>query len=70
MFLHSYDFDIIHRPEKDNVLADALSGIYGEEEESADMILVDPTEEKAIKGPYSGMTSNTQPPPCAHSGPY
>jgi len=30
MFLQSYDFDIIHRPGKDNVLADALSRIYEE----------------------------------------
>jgi len=30
MFLQSYDFDIIHRPGKDNLLADALSRIYDE----------------------------------------
>jgi len=30
MFLQSYDFDIIHRPGKNNVLADALSRIYEE----------------------------------------
>ena len=60
MFLQSYDFDIIHRPGKDNVLAEALSRIYEEREASADMILVDPTEKKAIKGPYSAMTSNTK----------
>ena len=60
MFLQSYDFDIIHRPGKDNVLADALSRIYEEREASADMILVDPTEKKAIKGPYYAKTSNTK----------
>ena len=60
MFLQSYDFDIIHRPGKDNVLADALSRIYEERVASADMILVDPTEKKVIKGPYSSMTSNTK----------
>ena len=59
MFLQSYDFDIIHRPRKDNVLADALSRIYEEREASANMILVDPTKKKAIKVPYSAMTSNT-----------
>jgi len=60
MFLQSYDFDIIHQPGKDNVLADALSRIYEEREASADLILVDPTEKKAIKGPYSAMTSSVK----------
>ena len=60
MFLQSYDFDIIHRPGKDNVLEDPLSRIGEEREASADMILVDPTEMKTIKGPYSAMTSNTK----------
>jgi len=58
MFLQCYDFDIIHRPGKDNVLADALSRIYEEHEASADMILVDPTDKKAIKNLYSAMTSS------------
>jgi len=60
MFLQSYDFDIIHRPGKDNVLAEALSRIYEEREARADMILVDPTEKKAIKGPSSAMTSSVR----------
>jgi len=60
MFLQSYDFDIIHRPGKDNVLTDALSGRYEEREASTNMILVDPTEKKAIKGPYSAMTSSVK----------
>jgi len=53
MFLQSYDFNIIHRPGKHNVLADALSRIYQEREASADMIVVGPTEKNATKGPYS-----------------
>ena len=32
MYLQSYDFNIIHRPGKDNVLADALSRVYEERE--------------------------------------
>ena len=60
MFLQFYDFDLIHRPGKDNVLADALSRIYEEREASADMILVDPTKKKAIKRPYSAMTSSVK----------
>ena len=59
MYLQSYDFDIIHIPGKDNVLADALSRVYEEREASAEMVLVDPTE-KNIKGPYLAMTSNTR----------
>jgi len=51
---------MIHRPGKDNLLADALSRIYEEREARADMILVDPTEKKDIKGPYSAMTSNVK----------
>ena len=60
MYLQSYDFDIIHRPRKENVLPDALSRIYEEREVSAEMTLVDPTDKKNIKGPYSAMTSNTR----------
>ena len=30
MYLQSYDFDIINRPGKDNVLADVLSSVYAE----------------------------------------
>ena len=60
MYLQSYDFDIIHIPGKDNVLADALSRVYEEREASTEMILVDPTEKKNLKGPYSAMTSNTR----------
>jgi len=60
MFLQSYDFNIIHRPGKDNVLADALSRIYEEREASADMILVDPTEKTAIKGLYYAMTRSVK----------
>ena len=30
MYLHSYDFDLIHIPGMDNVLADALSRVYEE----------------------------------------
>jgi len=60
MSLQCYDFDIIHRPGKDNVLADALSRIYEEREASSDMILVDPTEMIAIKGHYSAMTSSVK----------
>ena len=60
MYLQSYDFDIIHRPGKDNVLADGLSRVYEEHEASAEMTLIDPTEKNNIKGPYSAMTSNTR----------
>ena len=60
MFLQSYDFDIINRPGKDNVLSDTLSRIYEEREVSADMIVVDPTEKKAIKGLYYTMTRNSK----------
>jgi len=60
MFYESYDFDIIHRPGKDNFLADALLKIYEEREASADMILVDFTEKKDIKEPYSAMTSSVK----------
>ena len=60
MYLQSYDFDIIHRPGKANVLADALSRVYEEREASAEMTLVDPTENKNIKGPCSALTSNTR----------
>ena len=60
MYLQSYHFDIIHRPEKDNVLADAVSRVYKKREASTEMTLADPTEEKNIKGPYSAMTSNTR----------
>ena len=60
MYLQSYDFDIIHILGKDNVLADALSRVYEEREASAEMILVDSTEKKNIKGPFSAMTSNTR----------
>ena len=60
MYLQSYDFDIIHRPGKDNLLADTLSRVYEEHEASAEMILVYPTKKKNIKGPYSAMTSNTR----------
>ena len=60
MFLRSHDFDIIHIPGKNNVLADALSRVYEEREVSAEMTLVDPTEKKNINGPYSAMTSNTR----------
>ena len=40
MYLQSYDFDIIHIPGKDNVLADALSRVYEEREASTEMIQV------------------------------
>ena len=60
MYLQSYDFDIIHIPGKDNILADALSRVHKEREASAKMTLVDPTEKKNIKDPYSAMTSNTR----------
>ena len=60
MYLQSYDFDIIHIPGKENVLADAISRVYEEREASAEMPLVHPTEKKNIKGPYSAMTSNTR----------
>ena len=60
MYLQSYDFDILHRTGKDNVLADTLPKVYEEREASADMTLVDLTEKKIIKGPYSAMTSNTR----------
>ena len=60
MYLQSYEFDIIHISGKNNVLADALSRVYEEREASAEMTLVDPTEKKNIKGPYSTMTSNTR----------
>ena len=60
MYLQSYNLDTIHRPGKDNVLADVLSSVYEEREASAEMILVEPTEKKNIKGLYSTMTSNTR----------
>jgi len=60
MFLQSYNFDIIHRPGKDNILADALLRIYEARGASTDMILVDPSEKKAIQGPYSAMTSSVK----------
>jgi len=51
---------MIDRVERDNVLADALSMIYEEREASADMILVEPTKQKAIKGQHSAMTSSVK----------
>ena len=60
MYLQSYDFNIIDRPGKDNVLADTLLTVYMEREASAEMTLVDPNEKKNIKGAYSAMTSNTR----------
>ena len=51
IFFQSYDFNIIHGPGKDNLLADTLPRIYEKREASADMILVDPTEKKAIEEP-------------------
>jgi len=60
IFLQSYDFDIIHKPAKDDVLADTLARIYEKQEASSDMILVDPTEKKAIKGSYSAMTERVK----------
>ena len=60
MFLQSYEFDIIHRPGKDNHLADALSRICEEHPAEDDVILVDPTEKKSIKGPTSAMSSTTR----------
>ena len=60
MYLQSYDCDIIHLPGKDNVLADALLRVYKEREASTEMTLVDPTEKKNLKGPYSAMTNNSR----------
>ena len=62
MFLHSYDFNIIHRPGRDNVVADTLSKIYEEREvrPRANMILVDPVKKKAIKRLYSATTRNSK----------
>ena len=60
MYRQSYDFVIIHGPGKDNVLTDTLSRIYEEQEASVKMILVNSTEKKNLKGPYSAMTSNTK----------
>jgi len=51
MFLQSDDFDIIHQPGKDNILEDAHSRRDEEREASTDMIVVVPTEKKAIKDP-------------------
>src|SRR5207253_11139708 len=60
MFLQSYDFDIIHMPGKNNVLADALSRIYEETPASQEEILIDPTEKKTIKDPSSAMSKVTK----------
>jgi len=48
MILQSYDFDLIHRPDKDNALAEALSRIHEEREARAHMILIDPTEKQGL----------------------
>ena len=60
IYLQSYDFDIIHGPGKDNLFADGLSRVYNEREASAGMTLLDLSEKKNIKGPYSAMTRNTR----------
>ena len=60
MYLQSHDFNIIHIPGKDNVLADVLSRVYEKREASTEMTLVDPTVKKNLKGPYTAMTSNTR----------
>ena len=58
MYLQSCDFDIIPGAERDNILTDALTRVYKEQDASAEMTFVDPTEKKNIKGPYSAMASN------------
>ena len=60
MYLPTYDFDILNGPGKHNILADVLSRVHEKREASAKMTLVDPTEKKNIKGPYSAMTNNTR----------
>jgi len=60
MFLQSYNFITIHKPGKDNVLADTLSRIYEEREACSNMILVDPTEKQARKELYSAMTRSVK----------
>jgi len=60
MYLQFFDFDIIHMPGKDNILADALSRIYEERPAELDQVLVDPTEKKSIRSPSSAMTNTTK----------
>jgi len=51
MYLQSFDFDIIHMPGKDNILADALSSIYEERTAESDQVLDDPIEKEIYKIP-------------------
>jgi len=60
MYLQSFDFDIIHMPGKDNILANALSRIYEERPAESDQVLVDRTERKSIRSPSSAMTNTTK----------
>jgi len=60
LYLQSFDFNIIHMPGKDNILADALSRIYEERPADSDQVLVDPTEKESIRSTSTAMTNTTK----------
>src|SRR5688500_249321 len=61
MFLQSYDFTIVHTSRKNNILADALSRIYEEQEPDTNMeYLIDPTLKEDLNSPQTSMVEQLQ----------